>query len=40
MVTNNLEGTFPNLAVSYFESTKNAHYMCQISSQLDEWCQK
>ena len=22
------------------ESTNNAHYMCQISSQSDEWCQK
>ena len=22
------------------QSIKNAHYMCQISSQLDEWCQK
>ena len=22
------------------ESTKNAHYMCQISNQLDECCQK
>ena len=21
------------------ESTKNAHYMCQISGQSDEWCQ-
>ena len=23
-----------------FESKKNAHYMCQISSQSIEWCQK
>ena len=23
-----------------FENTKRAHYMCQISNQSDEWCQK